>query len=63
MYNFTHNLNNAERNVSRRKDVQKGSVAILKESIHLGCLSPDSYPRKSVPCEPGKLGTRYIARY
>ena len=36
----------------------KGSVAIMLESIQLGCVSEDSFPRKSVPREPGKLGTK-----
>ena len=30
-----------------KKDGAKGSVALLKESTQLGCVSQDSYPRKS----------------
>ena len=31
-----------------KKGGAKGSVAILKESFQLGCVSQDSYPRKSI---------------
>ena len=37
----------------------KGSVALLKESAQLGCASQDSYPRKSIPREPGMLGSKH----
>ena len=42
---------------SRRKGGAKGSVALFKESTHLGCASQDSYPRKSILREEGKLGS------
>ena len=45
------------------KGVAKGSVAILKESIQLCCVSPDSYPRKSIPGEPGKLGSKHTVKF
>ena len=48
---------------SRRKVVQKGSVALLKESIQLGCVSQDSYPRKSIPREPGTLGSKHAVKF
>ena len=35
----------------------KGSVALLKESIQLGCASQDFPPRKSILREAGKIGT------
>ena len=41
-----------------KKDGAKGSVALLKESALLGCVSQDSYPRKSVLGERGKFGSR-----
>ena len=41
----------------------KGSVAILKESTQLGCVSRDSYPRKSFLCEPGKLGSKRAVKF
>ena len=31
-----------------KKGGAKGPVALLKESIQLGCVSQDSYPRKSI---------------
>ena len=39
------------------KDGAKGSVPLLKESTHLGCVSQDSLPRKSFLREEGKLGS------
>ena len=44
---------------SPAKGGAKGSVAILKESTQLGCVSEDSYPRKSVLREQGKLGSKH----
>ena len=38
---------------SRRKGGAKGSVAILKESLPLCCVSQYYYSRKSIPREPG----------
>ena len=37
----------------------KGSVEILKESFRVGCVAQDSYPRKSVLREQGKLGSNH----
>ena len=34
-----------------KKGGAKGSVALLKESTQLGCVSQDSYPRNSIPLE------------
>ena len=42
---------------SKKKGV-KGSVASLKESTQLGCVSQDSYPRKIVVRERGKIGIK-----
>ena len=55
----------AEGKLSKRstKDDAKGSVAISKESIQLGCLSQDSYPRKSVLRESGKLGSKHAVKF
>ena len=41
----------------------KGSVAILKESVQLGCVSQDSYPRKSIPRESGMLGSKHTVTF
>ena len=35
------------------------SVAIVKESIQLGCVSQDSYPRKFILREQGKLKSKH----
>ena len=40
------------------KSGAKGSVALLKESIQLGCVSRDSHPRKSILRERGKIGIK-----
>ena len=45
-----------------KKGGAKGSVALLKESAQLGCVSQDSYPRKSIPSNsPRALGTHKIS--
>ena len=41
-----------------KKDGAKGSVALLKESAQVGCVSQDSHPRKSILRESGKLGSK-----
>ena len=41
----------------------KGSVALLKESTQLGCVSQDSYPRKSIPLEKGKLEPKHAVKF
>ena len=39
-----------------KKGGAKGSVALLKESVSLGCVSQDSQRRKSILRKAGKLG-------
>ena len=46
-----------------KKGAAKRSVAILKESIQLGCVSQDSYPRKSILRESGKLGSKHTVKF
>ena len=29
----------------------------------MGCVSQDSYPRKSIPCEPGKLESKHAVKF
>ena len=41
----------------------KESVATLKESIHLGCVSKDSYPRKSFRHESGKFKSKHTVKF
>ena len=47
---------------SRKQGGAKGSVAVLKEATQLGCVSQDSYPRKSILRESGKLGTNHAVK-
>ena len=47
---------------SQRKGGAKGSVALLKESTQVGCVSQGSYPRKSIPREPGRLRSKHARR-
>ena len=55
----------AEGKTSKRakKGGAKGSVAILKESTQWCCVSQDSYPRKSILHEPGKLGSNHTVKF
>ena len=60
---FRHVEPEGEPNKKWKKGGAKGSVAILKESLQLGCVSQDSYPRKSTPRELGKLGTKRAVKF
>ena len=46
-----------------KKGGAKASVAILKETFFWVCVSQDSYPRKSIPREPVKLGTKHAVKF
>ena len=46
-----------------KKDGANGSVALLKESTQLGCVSQDSYPRKCILRERGKLGSTRAVKF
>ena len=46
-----------------KKSGVKGSVALSKESIQVGCVSHHSYPRKSVLREEGKLGSNHAVKF
>ena len=48
---------------SRRTVGVKGSVALLKESIQLGCVSQDYHPRKSIRRKIGKLGSNHTIKF
>ena len=41
----------------------KESVAILVVSMLLGCVSQDSYPRRSILREPGKCGRKHAVKF
>ena len=41
-----------------KKGGAKGSVAFMKESTQLGCVSQDPHPRKSILPEPRKIGIK-----
>ena len=46
-----------------KKGGAKGSVAILKQSVQLVCASQDSYPRRSIFREQGKLGSKHTVKF
>ena len=46
-----------------KKGGAKGTVALLKESTQLGCVSQDSYPRKSILREDGKVGSKHAVKF
>ena len=46
-----------------KKGEGKGSVAILKGSIQLGCVSQDSHPSKSILRELGKLASKHAVKF
>ena len=68
-YNFekvVYMATNAISDMLRQKSKKVGakeSVAIVKEFKQLGCVSQDSYPRKSIPRQPGKLGTKHAVTF
>ena len=43
------------------KESAKGSVAVLKEKVQVGCVSQDSYPKKFIPRKVGKVGSNASA--
>ena len=50
-------------NKKLKKGAAKGSVAILRESTQLSCVSQGSYPRKSILRGPGVLGSRHTVKF
>ena len=52
-----------EANKKSKKGGAKGSVATLKESMQVGCVSQDSYLRKSTLREPGMLGSNRPSKF
>ena len=50
-------------NKRSKKCGAKGSVALLTESTQLGCVSQDSYPRKSILRERGRLGSKHAVKF
>ena len=51
---FRHVEADEKPNKRSKEGGAKGSVALLKESIQLGCVSQDSHPRKSTLRKEGK---------
>ena len=60
---FRHVEAEGKPNKRSKKGGAKGSVAILKESIQLGCVSQDSYQRNSILREVGKLGSNHAVKF
>ena len=46
-----------------KKVCAKGSVALMKEFIQLGCVFEDSYPRQSILRQQGKLGSKHAVKF
>ena len=46
-----------------KKGGAKGSVALLKESFQVGCVSQDSHPRKSIPRKEGRLASNRTVKF
>ena len=63
MCHFRHVEAERKPNKKSKKGAAKGSVAILKESTQLGCVSQDSCPRKSFLRELGKLGSKHTVKF
>ena len=47
---------------SKKSGVQ-GSVALLKESKQLGCVSQDSHPSKSILRKEGNFGSNHTVKF
>ena len=60
---FRHVEAEGKPNKRSKKGGAKGTVATLKESTQLGCVSQDSYPRKSILREPGRLGSKHAVKF
>ena len=50
-------------NKKSKKSGVKGSVALSKESVQLGCVSHGSYPRRSILREEGNLGSNRAVNF
>ena len=59
---FRHTEADGQPSKRYKKRGGKGSVALLKESIPLGCVSQDCPPRKSFLRETGKLGSNHTVK-
>ena len=60
---FRHVEADGQPSKKSQKSVVKGSVALSKESKHLGCVSQDSHPRKLVLRKEGKLGSNHTVKF
>ena len=60
---FRHVGTNENPSSKSKKGGATGSVASLKECTQLGCVSQDSYPRKTLLREERKLGSRHAVKF
>ena len=60
---FSDMLSRGEDQQKVQESGAKGSFAKLKESTQMGCVSQDSYPRKSIQREQGKLGSKHAVKF
>ena len=62
-FHFRHVEAEGKPSKKSKKGGAEGSDAILKESIQLGCVSQDSYPRKSILREEGRLWPKHTVKF
>ena len=60
---FRHAAADGQPSEKSKKSGGKGSVALLKESIQLVCVSQDSHPKKSILRAVGKLGSNHTIKF
>ena len=60
---FRHVEAEEKPNKKSKKRGAKGSVALLKESIQLGCVSQVSHSRTSILQKEGKLGSKHAVEF
>ena len=60
---FRHVEIDGQPNKKSEKSGFKGSVALLMETVQLGCVSHDSSPRKSILRKEGQLGSKHAVKF
>ena len=60
---FRHTEGGGQPSKKSKKSGAKGSVALLKETAQLGCVSQDSPQRMSILQEDGKLRSSHTVKY
>ena len=60
---FRHAAVDGQPSKKSKKSGRKGSVASLKESLQLGCVSQDSHPSKSIQRKGRKLVSNHTVKF